>query len=263
MPSYLHVIWSDHDGTGGNNICFGCFYPPKKRPASKKMKKTSQFFVPKMSLHHATRGRTRYFDFTFGNSYGVHLCMQRSESNVAFSHENDMNILQKGSCDDDSGSEARIHRFVPHEPFWQGQDQGLHAGGVLLRLLQVCSLVLHTHKNTKPTVTYHVCSIVSRPPPKSTLSRVMISKTRGKDRLWSCTREPLKQPLLKKVLAHEELSQEACLAFIDILQTSFPYLVDHAGSGTANYFICSFITTHLQRYFLHVKVLKNPNTSTL
>uniref|UniRef100_A0A4W6DA15 Myosin VIIA n=1 Tax=Lates calcarifer TaxID=8187 RepID=A0A4W6DA15_LATCA len=52
-----------------------------------------------------------------------------------------------------------------------------------------------------------------RPPPKSTLSRVMISKTRGKERLWSCTREPLKQPLLKKVLAHEELSQEACLAF--------------------------------------------------
>uniref|UniRef100_A0A7N6A1Q3 Myosin VIIAb n=1 Tax=Anabas testudineus TaxID=64144 RepID=A0A7N6A1Q3_ANATE len=42
--------------------------------------------------------------------------------------------------------------------------------------------------------------------------RVMISKARGKERLWSCTREPLKQPLLKKVLAHEELAQEACLA---------------------------------------------------
>uniref|UniRef100_A0A8D3DIJ4 Myosin VIIA n=1 Tax=Scophthalmus maximus TaxID=52904 RepID=A0A8D3DIJ4_SCOMX len=50
-----------------------------------------------------------------------------------------------------------------------------------------------------------------RPPPKSTLSRVMIPKTRGKDRLWSCSREPLKQPLLKKVLAHDELAQEACL----------------------------------------------------
>lgn len=60
--------------------------------------------------------------------------------------------------------------------------------------------------------------VTLRPPPKSTLSRVMISKSRGKDRLWSCTREPLKQPLLKKVLAHDELSQEACLAFMDILQ---------------------------------------------
>ncbi|KAI1903183.1 hypothetical protein AGOR_G00024590 [Albula goreensis] len=56
-----------------------------------------------------------------------------------------------------------------------------------------------------------------RPPPKSTLSRVMITKGWGKDRLWSCSREPIKQPLLKKVLNHEDLSQEACIAFIDIL----------------------------------------------
>uniref|UniRef100_A0A8C1JNJ3 Myosin VIIAb n=1 Tax=Cyprinus carpio TaxID=7962 RepID=A0A8C1JNJ3_CYPCA len=47
-----------------------------------------------------------------------------------------------------------------------------------------------------------------RPPSKSTLSRVII-KGRGKDKLWCCTREPLKQPLLKKVLNHEELSQDA------------------------------------------------------
>ncbi|KAI5943909.1 Unconventional myosin-VIIa [Manis javanica] len=56
-----------------------------------------------------------------------------------------------------------------------------------------------------------------RPPPKHTLSRVMVSKARGKDRLWSHTREPLKQALLKKILGSEELSQEACMAFINIL----------------------------------------------
>lgn len=44
----------------------------------------------------------------------------------------------------------------------------------------------------------------------------MVSKARGKDRLWSHTREPLKQALLKKLLGSEELSQEACMAFIDI-----------------------------------------------
>uniref|UniRef100_A0A3B3ZWZ4 Myosin VIIAb n=1 Tax=Periophthalmus magnuspinnatus TaxID=409849 RepID=A0A3B3ZWZ4_9GOBI len=48
-----------------------------------------------------------------------------------------------------------------------------------------------------------------RPPPKNTLSRMM-SKSRTKDRLWSCSREPLKQPLLKKVVSQEELCQEAC-----------------------------------------------------
>uniref|UniRef100_A0A8C1I342 Myosin VIIA n=1 Tax=Cyprinus carpio carpio TaxID=630221 RepID=A0A8C1I342_CYPCA len=56
-----------------------------------------------------------------------------------------------------------------------------------------------------------------RPPSKSTLSRVII-KGRGKDKLWCCTREPLKQPLLKKVLNHEELSQDALQAFIAIMK---------------------------------------------
>ncbi|XP_055004260.1 unconventional myosin-VIIa-like [Boleophthalmus pectinirostris] len=55
-----------------------------------------------------------------------------------------------------------------------------------------------------------------RPPPKNTLSRIM-SKSRTKERLWSCSREPLHQPLLKKVLNHEELCQEACQAFLYIL----------------------------------------------
>lgn len=46
----------------------------------------------------------------------------------------------------------------------------------------------------------------------------MITKCRGKERLWCCTREPLKQPLLKKVLAQEELSQEAQLAFVALMK---------------------------------------------
>ncbi|XP_011794330.1 PREDICTED: unconventional myosin-VIIa isoform X2 [Colobus angolensis palliatus] len=67
-----------------------------------------------------------------------------------------------------------------------------------------------------------------RPPPKHTLSRVMVSKARGKDRLWSHTREPLKQALLKKLLSSEELSQEACLAFIAVLK----YMGDYPSKRT-------------------------------
>uniref|UniRef100_A0AAY5KWT3 Myosin VIIAa n=1 Tax=Esox lucius TaxID=8010 RepID=A0AAY5KWT3_ESOLU len=67
-----------------------------------------------------------------------------------------------------------------------------------------------------------------RPPPKHTLSRVMITKNRGKSSLWSCTREPIKQPLLKKVLSHEDLSQDACMAFIDILY----YMGDYPSKRT-------------------------------
>ncbi|XP_010781102.1 myotilin-like [Notothenia coriiceps] len=57
-----------------------------------------------------------------------------------------------------------------------------------------------------------------RPPPKHTLSRVMVTKNRGKDKMWSCTREPLKLPLLKKVVNHEELAQDACMAFIAMMK---------------------------------------------
>ncbi|XP_025212198.1 unconventional myosin-VIIa isoform X3 [Theropithecus gelada] len=67
-----------------------------------------------------------------------------------------------------------------------------------------------------------------RPPPKHTLSRVMVSKARGKDRLWSHTREPLKQALLKKLLGSEELSQEACLAFTAVLK----YMGDYPSKRT-------------------------------
>ncbi|XP_059187522.1 myosin VIIAa [Centropristis striata] len=67
-----------------------------------------------------------------------------------------------------------------------------------------------------------------RPPPKHTLSRVMVTKNRGKDKMWSCTREPLKQPLLKKVVNHEELAQDACMAFIAMMK----YMGDYPSKRT-------------------------------
>ncbi|XP_056138881.1 unconventional myosin-VIIa-like [Lampris incognitus] len=67
-----------------------------------------------------------------------------------------------------------------------------------------------------------------RPPPKHTLSRVMIMKNRGKDKLWSCTREPIKQPLLKKVVNHEELAQDACMSFIAVMK----YMGDYPSKRT-------------------------------
>uniref|UniRef100_A0A673Z6C1 Myosin VIIAa n=1 Tax=Salmo trutta TaxID=8032 RepID=A0A673Z6C1_SALTR len=72
-----------------------------------------------------------------------------------------------------------------------------------------------------------------RPPPKHTLSRVMITKNRGKASMWSCTREPIKQPLLKKVLSHEDLSQDACMVFIDILYwLTHNYMGDYPSKRT-------------------------------
>ncbi|XP_074497155.1 myosin VIIAa [Sebastes fasciatus] len=67
-----------------------------------------------------------------------------------------------------------------------------------------------------------------RPPPKHTLSRVMVTKNRGKDKMWSCTREPLKLALLKKVVNHEELSQDACMSFIAMMK----YMGDYPSKRT-------------------------------
>ncbi|XP_030648187.1 unconventional myosin-VIIa-like [Chanos chanos] len=89
-----------------------------------------------------------------------------------------------------------------------------------------------------------------RTPSKSTLSRVMISKARGKERLWSCSREPLKQPLLKKLQANEELSQDACLAFTAILK----YMGDYPSKRTRS---VNELTDQIFEGALRVELLKD------
>ncbi|XP_036379710.1 unconventional myosin-VIIa-like [Megalops cyprinoides] len=86
-------------------------------------------------------------------------------------------------------------------------------------------VLVETEDKVKPYTLEEYSYDYFRPPPKSTLSRVI---SWGKDRLWSCTREPIKQPLLKKILNHEVLSQEACMAFIAILK----YMGDYPSKRT-------------------------------
>ncbi|XP_035241291.1 myosin VIIAa isoform X2 [Anguilla anguilla] len=95
--------------------------------------------------------------------------------------------------------------------------------------IRVSQLVLtDSEERVKPYTLEEFSYDYFRPPPKHTLSRVMITKNRGKDKLWSCTREPIKQPLLKKVLNHEELSQEGCMSFIAIMK----YMGDYPSKRT-------------------------------
>ncbi|XP_028626468.1 unconventional myosin-VIIa isoform X2 [Grammomys surdaster] len=96
----------------------------------------------------------------------------------------------------------------------------------VVRLLQLRAA--EPEVRTKPYTLEEFSYDYFRPPPKHTLSRVMVSKARGKDRLWSHTREPLKQALLKKILGSEELSQEACMAFVAVLK----YMGDYPSKRT-------------------------------
>ncbi|KAJ8356986.1 hypothetical protein SKAU_G00197800 [Synaphobranchus kaupii] len=48
-----------------------------------------------------------------------------------------------------------------------------------------------------------------------------------RERLWACSREPLKQPLLNSLVGNSELSQQACLSFIAILKYMGDYPIKH------------------------------------
>ncbi|XP_053165962.1 unconventional myosin-VIIa isoform X3 [Hemicordylus capensis] len=96
-------------------------------------------------------------------------------------------------------------------------------------VIRTAQLVMSdTEERMKPYTLEEFSYDYFRPPPKHTLSRVMITKNRGKDKMWSYTREPIKQPLLKKILGSEELSQEACMAFIAVLK----YMGDYPSKRT-------------------------------
>merc|ERR1719429_668108 len=60
-----------------------------------------------------------------------------------------------------------------------------------------------------------------RPPPKRTASKslTLASARRGRgDELWRHSREPIKLPLLKKLMNKDELREEACMVFHAILK---------------------------------------------
>lgn len=49
------------------------------------------------------------------------------------------------------------------------------------------------------------------------MNRQVISRNAAPERLWVCSREPIRLPLLKKLSGKSDLSHKACLAFTDIL----------------------------------------------
>lgn len=70
-------------------------------------------------------------------------------------------------------------------------------------------------------LSFYVSFIGFRTPPKRTMSKALTLTTarRGHtDELWHHSREPIKQPLLKKLISKEELAEEACFAFNAVLK---------------------------------------------
>ncbi|XP_077573092.1 unconventional myosin-VIIb [Stigmatopora nigra] len=54
--------------------------------------------------------------------------------------------------------------------------------------------------------------------PTMDVNRQVIARNAAPERLWLNSREPIRQPLLKKLVGNKELSQKACLAFTAVLK---------------------------------------------
>eukprot|EP00066_Takifugu_rubripes_P023512 XP_011612778.1 PREDICTED: unconventional myosin-VIIa-like [Takifugu rubripes] len=54
--------------------------------------------------------------------------------------------------------------------------------------------------------------------PTKDVNRQVISRNAAPERLWASSREPIRQPLLKKLGGNPDLSHKACLAFTAILK---------------------------------------------
>lgn len=71
--------------------------------------------------------------------------------------------------------------------------------------------------NINPVILYCLHLSLFRTPEKESISKAVLQKSRGHSQLWAHSKEPLKQPLLKRACTDPDLRDLACQAFIDIL----------------------------------------------
>uniref|UniRef100_A0A8C3SBV2 Myosin VIIB n=1 Tax=Chelydra serpentina TaxID=8475 RepID=A0A8C3SBV2_CHESE len=104
---------------------------------------------------------------------------------------------------------------------------------VLVRSMRLASLNSRTEEaeeeevKVKPYTLEEFSYEYFRVPEKESISKAVLHKSRGRSQLWALSKEPLKQPLLKKVCADPELRDLACQAFIDILSSSPSFMGDY------------------------------------
>lgn len=75
------------------------------------------------------------------------------------------------------------------------------------------------HSNIDPVILccLHLSLSSFRTPEKESISKAVLQKSRGRSQLWAHSKEPLKQPLLKRACTDPDLCDLACQAFTDIL----------------------------------------------
>ncbi|XP_029197955.2 unconventional myosin-VIIa-like [Acropora muricata] len=97
-------------------------------------------------------------------------------------------------------------------------DQSLASSEKIIATTQTAILQEETEDFEKPHTLMEYSIDHFLPPPKRTLSKALSSRQRDKNALWSFSKDPIKQPLLKRLSGQEELAQLATQTFLSIMK---------------------------------------------
>uniref|UniRef100_A0A8C8ADR3 Myosin VIIB n=1 Tax=Otus sunia TaxID=257818 RepID=A0A8C8ADR3_9STRI len=95
-----------------------------------------------------------------------------------------------------------------------------------------------------------------RTPEKESISKTVLQKSRGRSQLWAHSKEPLKQPLLKRACTDPDLRDLACQAFTDILSLYYPSKQTHSSVEVTDQIFVAAIQEEVLRDEIYCQIMK-------
>ncbi|XP_065531610.1 unconventional myosin-VIIb isoform X2 [Lathamus discolor] len=97
-----------------------------------------------------------------------------------------------------------------------------------------------------------------RTPEKESISKAVLQKSRGRSQLWAHSKEPLKQPLLKRACTDPDLRDLACQAFIAIMKFmgDYPSKQVHSSVEVTDQIFVAAIQEEILRDEIYCQIMK-------
>ncbi|XP_074888137.1 unconventional myosin-VIIb isoform X3 [Buteo buteo] len=97
-----------------------------------------------------------------------------------------------------------------------------------------------------------------RTPEKESISKAVLQKSRGRSQLWAHSKEPLKQPLLKRACTDPDLRDLACQAFIAIMKFmgDYPSKQTHSSVEVTDQIFVAAIQEEVLRDEIYCQIMK-------
>ncbi|NWU97400.1 MYO7A protein, partial [Upupa epops] len=95
-----------------------------------------------------------------------------------------------------------------------------------------------------------------RSPEKESISKAVLQKSRGRSQLWAHSKEPLKQPLLKRACAEPELRDLACRSPIMKFMGDYPSKQAHSSVEVTDQIFVAAIQEEVLRDEIYCQIMK-------